>query len=119
MAKHDVEILLGEIEDETGNLDQALGHFQAAIALAQTSKDPIRLAKAHEAIGILEARRLNTDSAIHYLSEAGRYFAMYGDVINAVGMTEVFRDWGKLDEAHTALEQARTAFATLGLTLPA
>ena len=67
---------------------------------------------------ILEARRLNTDSAIHYLSEAGRYFAMYGDVINAVGMTEVFRDWGKLDEAHTALEQARTAFATLGLTIP-
>ena len=33
-------------------------------------------------------------------------------------LAEVFRDWGKLDEAHTALEQARTAFATLGLAIP-
>ena len=120
LAKHDVEILLGEIEDETGNLEQALSHFQAAIALAQTSNDPVRLAKTHEAIGILEARRLNTDAATHYLTEASRYFEMYGDVINAVGMTSSNLAFAYLmaqryREAIAPAQRAVTFFQELGL----
>lgn len=87
LAKHDVEILLGEIEDEGGNVEQALRHFHAALELAQASGDPVRLAKANEALGVLEARRANAEAAERYLSEAGRHYAAYGHVVNAMGMT--------------------------------
>jgi tetratricopeptide (TPR) repeat protein len=87
LAKHDVEILLGDIEDEAGNLDKALEHFQTALELAHASNDPVRLARVNEALGILEARQLNTDAAERYLTQAGHYYSAHGNVINAVGMT--------------------------------
>jgi tetratricopeptide (TPR) repeat protein len=87
LAQHDVELLLADIEDESGRLDKALEHLRHALVLAQRSNDPVRLAKSYEGLGILEARCLNPDIAQQHLKEAARYFAQFGDIISAEGMT--------------------------------
>lgn len=113
LAKQDVEVLLGNIEDEAGNLDQALEHFGTALVLAQQSGDPVRLAKAHESLGIVEARRLNTDVAAQHFVEAGRYFRAFGDVVNAasVSMSNLAFAYLAARRYGEAVEPARQAVA--------
>ncbi len=88
LARHHVEIVLGEIEEEAGRLGAAHTHFQTALEAAREVNEPVSLAKANEAMGRLEARRLHVDSAQHYLEEAGRHYNSFGNVICAVGVTQ-------------------------------
>ena len=96
LARHNVEIALGEIEEEAGHLDAAHTHFQTAIEAARQVNEPVSLAKAHESMGRLEARRLHVDAAQVYLEEAGRHYASYGNVICAVGVTNTNMSYANL-----------------------
>lgn len=87
LAKHDVEVILGEIEEEAGHVDAACTRYLAALEAARNAGDPARLAKACEMLGILEARRLNVNSAKGYLMEAGEHYLSYGNLVCATGMT--------------------------------
>jgi tetratricopeptide (TPR) repeat protein len=120
LAKHDVEVLLGEIEDEGGDLNEARGHFLTALELARVSGDPARLAKANEVLGILEARRLNTDAAVRFLTEASQHYAAYGDVIYATTMRTsniafAYLMAGRHLEAIAPAEEAVTFFREMAL----
>jgi tetratricopeptide (TPR) repeat protein len=88
LAQQDVEILLGDIEADAGHSDAALAHYHVAMQLARQTGDPVRLAKVNEALGILEARRLDVEAARRHLEEASRYYNAYGNLICAVGVTQ-------------------------------
>ncbi len=87
-AKHDVELMLGRIDSDLGDLEGALDHLRMAAAASVESGDHVRLAKANEVMGLLEIRRLNIDAAVRYLGEASRHFEAYGNVVCAVGVTK-------------------------------
>ncbi len=87
-AKHDVELMLGRIASDLGNLEGALDHLRAAAAASVESGDHVRQAKASEVMGLLEIRRLNIDAAVRHLEDASRHFEAYGNVVCAVGVTK-------------------------------
>lgn len=91
LARFDLEILQGELEDSAGNHRAARHHYSNALALADTvtSHQPNehRLAKLHEALGILEARYANLESAVAHIEAAGRHYLATGNEICAVGVT--------------------------------
>ena len=87
LAQFDLEIVLGYIEELSGDMDTARRHMLTARDLMRDTNDPVRLAKANEALGLLEARRLNVDAAVEHLEEAGRQYQAYGNIVCAVGMT--------------------------------
>lgn len=87
LAQADVEMVLGYIEELSGDMAAARRHLLTARDLMQNTNDPVRLAKASEALGLLEARRLNTDAAVHHLEEAGRHYDAYGNIVCSIGMT--------------------------------
>lgn len=87
LAKHDVDVLLGELDDNAGDLTAAAAAYQDALTAAREANDAPRIAKACELLGILEARRLDVDAATRYLHEAGAQYAAYGNVVCALGIT--------------------------------
>ena len=87
-AKLDAELLLGQIEEDAGQLEQARARYLDALTLARASNDAVRLAKTCELLGILEARCLNVDTALTFLTEAGGHYQSYGNTVCAVGMTK-------------------------------
>ncbi len=91
LARFDLEILQGEIEDAAGNHRVARLHYTTALELADTVTSQLpnqhRLAKLHEALGILEARYGNLESAVVHIEAAGRYYRAAGNEICAVGVT--------------------------------
>lgn len=86
-AQYDVEILLGELEDAEGLTDRARARYDNALAAALTINDPFCLAKAHEALGFLEARVLNIDTAVFHFREAARNHGAYGNLMCQLGMS--------------------------------
>ncbi|BCX05497.1 MAG: hypothetical protein KatS3mg053_3435 [Candidatus Roseilinea sp.] len=120
LARHDVEVLLGDIEREAGHLDAAAVHYLAALDVAHDSEDPVRLAKINEVLGILEARRLNVDAAQRYLAEAGAHYSAYGNAVCAVGMTNSNKAFaylmaGRYADAIAPAQQAIAFFEALQL----
>jgi tetratricopeptide (TPR) repeat protein len=111
LAKHDVELLLGEIDEEAGNVDAAHSKYMTALEAARVSNDPVRLAKACEMLGILESRRQNVVAAQRYLAEAGEHYQAYGNIVCAAGMTKsniafAYMMAGQHDKAVVPLREA-------------
>jgi tetratricopeptide (TPR) repeat protein len=81
--------------------------------LARQSNDPIRLAKVNEAIGLLEARRLNVMAARRHLEEAKQHYSAYGNLICAVGVTNTNMAYAYLlaRRYHEAIAPAEEAIA--------
>jgi tetratricopeptide (TPR) repeat protein len=87
LARIDVEVLLANIEDEAGDLVKADAHLRTALEMAQGDGDSRRLARIHELLGILAARRADADTAERHLIEASQQYEAHGDLIRAVGMS--------------------------------
>lgn len=87
LARFDLEVLQGEIEDAAGNYAAAHAHYTAALALAGPDADHHKLAKLHEVLGILEARHAHLSAAVEHLEAAGRHYAATGNLVCSVGVT--------------------------------
>ncbi|MCE7986121.1 MAG: hypothetical protein DYG89_33505 [Caldilinea sp. CFX5] len=86
-ARLNLEVLQGEIEDNAGNYAAARAHYQNALAAAEACANDHRLARIYEALGILEARYAELETAVAYLQAAGRHYEAAGNLVCAVGMT--------------------------------
>lgn len=84
-AQHDLDVLRAEIDSEEGRADAARGHFQNAIAIADQLDDPVSRARAHEALGMLEAHQVNVAAALQHIEQAAHFDQSYGNVVCAVG----------------------------------
>ncbi|MEZ4708373.1 MAG: tetratricopeptide repeat protein [Caldilineaceae bacterium] len=120
-ARISLDVLQGRLEEATGNYAGARTHFESALALAQQTTDPQRLAKIHEGLGVLEARYANLEAAVEHLDEAGKLYRHGGNQIAAVGITNSLLAMAYLiqrrhAEAVTPAETARAFFAELDHT---
>jgi len=82
LARHHVEIVLGEIEEEAGRLDAAYTHFQTALEAAREVNEPVSLAKAYAHLGRLEESESLCWSALAHEEAVVRPYCLYvlGDV---------------------------------------
>ncbi len=86
LAAHDVSVLLGELDVEAGELAAARARYEAALTSARELNDVNGLAKVHEALGFLDARLLNTATAVAHFHEAARYFKSIGNMAFSMAM---------------------------------
>jgi len=85
-AQHDVAILQGELADAAGDYAEARRQFAIAIEVAETLEEPARLAKSHEALGILELHHEQVDAAKIHIEIAADQHRTYGNLVCAIGV---------------------------------
>jgi tetratricopeptide (TPR) repeat protein len=96
-----------------GNYVAAHAHFTDALAIASPLDDEYRLAKSHEALGILEARHAHLEVAVEHIQAAGRHYQATGNLICAVGVTNTNLSYAYLVKRRyaDAVPPAQTALA--------
>jgi tetratricopeptide (TPR) repeat protein len=112
-ARFELEVLQGEIENVVGNYAAAHAHFTNALAIASPLNDEYRLAKSHEALGILEARYAHLGVAVEHIQAAGRHYQATGNLVCAVGVTNTNLSYAYLVKRRyaDAVPPAQTALA--------
>jgi tetratricopeptide (TPR) repeat protein len=115
-ARFDLEVLQGEIENALGNYDVARAHYTNALSLGSSLASEHRLAKLHEALGILEARYAHLEAAIEHIQAAGRHYQAMGNLICAVGVTNTNLSYAYLVKRRyaDAVAPAKTALEFFG-----
>lgn len=85
-AQHDVAILQGELADAAGDYAEARRQFSMAIEVAEALNESARLAKSHEALGILELHHEHVDEAKAHIELAADQHRAYGNLVCAIGV---------------------------------
>ena len=87
LAKFDLDILQGQLADASGDYNNARIHYANALAAADQITNPSRMAKLHEALGVMEARYAHVEAAVDHFKKAGQYHHECGNVVYARGLT--------------------------------
>ncbi|MEM7798783.1 MAG: tetratricopeptide repeat protein [Chloroflexota bacterium] len=87
LARFQLDMLEGQIADAKGEYANARIHYANALALAEQVTDPTRLARLHEALGVMEARSAHIEAAVDHLKKSAEYHRQYGNLVCANGTT--------------------------------
>ncbi|MFK7803621.1 MAG: hypothetical protein AB8G95_18440 [Anaerolineae bacterium] len=87
LAKFDLDILQGQLADAAGDYSSARLHYANALAVAEQVTNPSRLAKLHEALGVMEARYGHVEAAVDHFKKSGQYHHACGNLVYAKGLT--------------------------------
>ncbi len=87
LARFDLNILQGQLEDATGNYTNARLHYANALAGAKEITTPSKLVQLYEALGVMEARYAHVEAAVKHFKKAGELHRKTGNTVCAVGVT--------------------------------
>ena len=87
MARFQLDVLEGQLADGKGDYAMARIHYANALAVADQISDPTRLARLHEALGVMEARNAHIEAAVEHFEKSSQYHRQYGNMVCAIGTT--------------------------------
>lgn len=100
----DPHINLGTLCYDQQQLDDALAHYQKAVAISTMQREDKSCSQAHSGCGIVLAKEGKTEEALQHFQESIRHNPFYAQAHNNLGL--VLMNLNKIDEA---IAQFRTA----------
>ncbi len=110
-------VLLGEVAEANGRLDEATTQFDRALGEATGSGDLLSLGRAQHGLGVVQRRRGYADRSTNHLTQALAIFRQLGNAreqgraLTSLALTHL--DRGEFQQSITAYQEALRIFDTL------
>jgi tetratricopeptide (TPR) repeat protein len=118
IARYVAENMLGTMHEQSGQLDAAREHYEAALAMAQASQYLVGVAKTYHNLGNLAVRKVEVEQAITYYNQAMSTHQQLGDrfsiEIARSGLAAAYLQAARYQETMPPARQALTFFQAMG-----
>ena len=110
LARHHVDLMQGAIYEQSGSLDEAWTHYEAALELAQRVDYRPGIARAHLHMGTIAMRKLDVERSIdHYTRSMAAYEELGDRVRREITRSGMATAHMQAQQYLLALEPAKTA----------